>query len=1119
MSAPIYSQPLSSVYWLPIEFNIVGEEFSTTYTPILFSNGMTFNLHDCLKDYNDISFNRRTGMFLTNIYNYNSILKNNTAPQFIDNLTEIKSPLATLNSLIISLSTNLNGSNGLFRTNKLEVTSEDNLTFTFNSDNKVIIEAPDKTVLTGYSTDPNGLSFQLKISPPDSRQLFDYILGPDTIILFKSETGFSQIVTRTNNTFQLSSINFSLDTVLPEICILKLASYTGQSDLQTDIKNSTLIRYLTNPLSDQKSLKVNPNILTTGYAQNYLGVYPYEYPQIKDHTAVYDLQIHGLKNYQTPEYNYSFGREYVPGQTGIRRLYDRIFTGTNQEKGLNNVYLGFQSNTSQIIFKRDQDTPFYFPPSTKRTALSSAGIIEDGGVASGSPYTSDRIYIKQIDYTEKTPGIPQPPSVTRYSNVWLCSWLSGDNNGNAAWMDRFYNSAYYTIDQALSAKSLFYHHKITADKEFTFDVPSTMVLEPGILYRYHRVGPNVSSSFVTHLDADPRNPLGSKVLHISAWNSSPLQDLSKHNNDGLIFFNNAQNLKDQYWILDGTNHAVFPAKTSLLESTRMTVSLWINVDDWANINGSQIFGNYYDSGFGLVNDSALTAPLFSLVNNISSTSYDINYRLNVVNSNDIPKLPLSNNNIVLRLPDFSTWVFDTHNIIGRKFNTYGHIDYTTSPSLSAFLYNIDQVEVDGNGNLFVYDATNYKLVKTDSNGNYITNYSLVSSAKRFELDLTNTVVPIYGQASVIDNLNNIWESIGSNLYKNRVIYANIGPIQQLTCDASNNIWILHDQDSVTKLNADTGEFSFNFRIGENSDLAINPCNKPATQTRFLNFLRTPNLNQTLCSSVKSTTEDLAVLIDNDNDQVYLLDVNGNLLTKLNLNTLSNGDSSDFEAKGDYSGYQYLRKYNSSTKNLSWKFKISNPDGTGDQYFSLNYGVSSLPNGWHNFAFVFDSTKGYAQYYIDSLVVDQINFTPNKYQLYYDYRSSLLLGAASVKNSTLNDIIGIDDAYKFIGKVADLRMYNKSLSLGEIEQIYFAAPFNEGREDLAWNTSVGNCNFIEEIQHWFQMQLPGSKSKYYNINIHNLNVSDEIKKLIENALKNNIQKISPAQASLYKINWM
>jgi hypothetical protein len=51
-----------------------------------------------------------------------------------------------------------------------------------------------------------------------------------------------------------------------------------------------------------------------------------------------------------------------------------------------------------------------------------------------------------------------------------------------------------------------------------------------------------------------------------------------------------------------------------------------------------------------------------------------------------------------------------------------------------------------------------------------------------------------------------------------------------------------------------------------------------------------------------------------------------------------------------------------------------------------------------------------------------------------------------------------------------------------------------------------------------MQLPGSKSKYYNINIYNLDVDDNIKMIIEDAIKNNLTKVAPAQASLYKINW-
>ena len=51
-----------------------------------------------------------------------------------------------------------------------------------------------------------------------------------------------------------------------------------------------------------------------------------------------------------------------------------------------------------------------------------------------------------------------------------------------------------------------------------------------------------------------------------------------------------------------------------------------------------------------------------------------------------------------------------------------------------------------------------------------------------------------------------------------------------------------------------------------------------------------------------------------------------------------------------------------------------------------------------------------------------------------------------------------------------------------------------------------------------MQMPGSKSKYFNINIHNLKVSNEMKNIIESAIKSNVYKIVPAHTSLFRVNW-
>jgi hypothetical protein len=47
---------------------------------------------------------------------------------------------------------------------------------------------------------------------------------------------------------------------------------------------------------------------------------------------------------------------------------------------------------------------------------------------------------------------------------------------------------------------------------------------------------------------------------------------------------------------------------------------------------------------------------------------------------------------------------------------------------------------------------------------------------------------------------------------------------------------------------------------------------------------------------------------------------------------------------------------------------------------------------------------------------------------------------TIKNTNLNDIIQINDGYKFRGQIADLRLYGKSLTKGIIEQIYYSSQY-------------------------------------------------------------------------------
>ena len=294
----------------------------------------------------------------------------------------------------------------------------------------------------------------------------------------------------------------------------------------------------------------------------------------------------------------------------------------------------------------------------------------------------------------------------------------------------------------------------------------------------------------------------------------------------------------------------------------------------------------------------------------------------------------------------------------------------------------------------------------------------------------------------------------------------------------------------------------------------------------MNFLRTPasEFNKD-CKELQKNMYDIVVVVDVLHYKLYKFQTDGTLISRTDLRTYIQNEETrfdgnwEFNATGDFTGFHYIRKFGEhTTKNLSWKFKISDPLKLNNQLLSLTHNISSLPPGWHNFAFTFDTLLGESSYYIDSVKVSSVNFPPNS-QLTYDYTAPLLLGATSVKNTSLNDIVSIEDTYKFKGQVSNLKIYNKALNATEIEQLYFSSLYSIPRMDLKWNIIIGDRNYIEKIDSIYKYQMPGSKSNYYNINIHNFNISEELKTAVEAAIRNNIESMTPSNTYLNKINWL
>ena len=583
-----------------------------------------------------------------------------------------------------------------------------------------------------------------------------------------------------------------------------------------------------------------------------------------------------------------------------------------------------------------------------------------------------------------------------------------------------------------------------------------------------------------------------------------------------MFDNKEDNLKGSYLNLDGENHVVFPATETLLNTEQFTVNLWINVKDWSKIEGKQIFGNFYDSGYGLLNGSSLTAPIFTISENTSALAITANYKINIVNTTPLNVLKNRENKIIQRLSNFDCWIFDTNNIVATRYDIEGKILTTTTNSelLKQYLDIITQVEIDEYENLYLFDKNTKNVVILNPNGEFL-NYQHLNS-QGFQINSDSQIVLSDSDISAIDNNNVLWEALGSNLYKNKKIYGTIGSINQLSFDSLNNLWILHDQDKITKLNTNKDLFEFTSRLGIRTNLSEDNCLvsfiKENKTVRTIDFLRIPK-------NSLGDVHDVAIIVDVLENQCYIMSQSGKLLNKIPLIAFTENLNFKFYAEGDFTGYQYLRKFENSGSYFSWKFKIAESNGSNSRLYNLKYSTENLYKGWHQFTFVFDSIDGYAKSLIDGILIDTVNFEKEKYSMYFNYKSNLLIGAATIKNKILNDVLNLKESYKFIGEISNLSIYSKALSDSQTRNLYNINSLSDKIKNLNWNVSIGERNYIEKITHWFKMQITGSKSKYFNIKIHNLNLTEEQKVLFETTLKNVITKISPSYTNLNKIDWL
>lgn len=284
-----------------------------------------------------------------------------------------------------------------------------------------------------------------------------------------------------------------------------------------------------------------------------------------------DLNFIPLKNQLNDFYNQS-RTTHGPNF----RQYHSLYTGDNTEEGNYHLSLGYTSSNKEYTFKTGNITWFHIPYNSNfdRININEANFVLNGAIPGQTPVFGDKIWKKAGDYRNTTNF---GNSRLEQTGQWLCSWLSGNDDGSyAEWMDRFYNPEIITLVDAIRVTNNIEYIPSYKGKKYTpgiTDRPSTLKLEPGCWFAYQHVGKKDAEKVVKYLERD--------LVQESLSGLSPDQS-------GVFNFRG-----DRFGYISIENFKAPPSNFSL--------SFFGYSDDWSKPMGNQILGNYLDSGFGIFN--------------------------------------------------------------------------------------------------------------------------------------------------------------------------------------------------------------------------------------------------------------------------------------------------------------------------------------------------------------------------------------------------------------------------------------------------------------------------------------------------------------------------------------
>ena len=947
---------------------------------------------------------------------------------------------------------------------------------------------------------------------------FRYNLQDDKLIVTNSSPALSTVDGRLCNNNDVLSMsatnNFFSNAAALSTCIFDIKRYELTKDYKT-LPNS-FVKYISSYNTDIVDL--NTSTITDYISNNYF-IYSNNYnyfQQKRNNINTVHADLFPLKNQATLHEYYAENNHFNSEPGYLNRVYEKIHAGTNQQGGTDKIGVSYNIGTYDIAFKPNKLTYFTTPSSlSPYTVLNikDSKIQNLGAVPGDNPLMSDKVFKRRMDVKNNT-----------YSNntdpTYLCSWLSGNSDGDTKWVDRYYNPTIKDFNAALSATS--YYKVVTAagaETTETFDVSSSLTFEPNNDYMFYHIGVNDYGKLFEAYNTQYNE--ASAIEYINYKGMPQVVD---------------KVLDDDELILNGETFGRIKTESTGDFST----SFWLHTQDTTLPFAYQIMGNYFEEGFGIFNTDLITPNIILPVKNEKSGSGKTSKLLFLNNDFEIyDEVVLMDGpseisiQAIGRKDNFSEfyvlgedniiYVFNSNNNLISKIENLKDSnavidDFEVGEDKLHVLFN----PVTAEGNFFTYNYNTNKastvttstsantrgqkgkivrrnkgttVYKVDSNNGYGNEISFDSTGKPYTLRQDKPTV-------LSDTQNYVQkDSDPLNYTDNNKIKAGLGvktKINGVIIDDDDNIVVLHDNNIISILDNDrklkrTREFC-----------DIN--NFPFQQTYM----------DIICDFEDGVYKKYILFIQEFNDGFRLTKLNERLEIIASKKFFSNGLGKkllgNLKLTKSVTSYYYLRNTGANKNRLKViikaKPKYSSSGVIPRVKNTIDFDFATLNSGYNHFFVNVSLRKGYMELYVNGRHYQTVNFSAGTFALDNVLGTGLYVGAVSTPfYLTLANRLQQPNKY-FVNnaKVKGFKLYNKTMSYFDMLAHY---NYHIGDKDLIWSYPIGQRTYIDTIDKLSKFSFPEKINNNYKIDILNTDIKDEkLKDKIKERLKEELKKITP-----------